>query len=66
MTGIDLRAAIRARLAEIGMTQTTLAERVGRSRHNVSAYLNGHVDWGGQTVGLALAAVGLRVVPAKP
>ena len=62
---IDLRAAIRARLAETGMSQTELGKAIGRTQPNVSAYLAGRLDWGGETVGAALAAVGLRVTASK-
>jgi transcriptional regulator with XRE-family HTH domain len=62
-----IRELIRERVAALGLTPTTLADRCGGavSRPMLSQYLAGRNDLSGARLDAVLAAVGLRVVVAE-
>lgn len=63
---IDLRSIIRARLAELGMTQADLAEAIGwpRARNgDISRYLSGARECRSDMIELILVALRMHITP---
>ena len=62
---MDVRRIIMDRMAELGITQTHLAELTGITRPRINAWLRGNRGYNAETLLRILEALDLEIRPAR-